>query len=109
MVRISENTSKPSNVHPRFEAMSAFHCVRLSERYQGERPKMADSLMVLSLRCAWAAPFGSSRTKLTPISGALGTECYVFQCSTPASPKHYLGVCRTCQVYLKRALAHLAT
>src|SRR5262245_34566466 len=53
MVRISANTSKPSNVHPRFEAISAFHCVRVSERYHGECPKMADSLMVPSLRCVW--------------------------------------------------------
>src|ERR1700730_15336053 len=36
MVRISANTSKPSNVHPRFEATSAFHCARFSERYHGE-------------------------------------------------------------------------
>src|SRR5262245_52315035 len=74
MVRISANTSKPSNVHPRFEAISAFHCVRVSERYHGECPKMADSLMVPSLRCVWA-PVWRSRRELTPISVPLGTRC----------------------------------
>src|SRR5262245_21672262 len=53
MVRISANTSKPSNVHPRFEAISAFHCVRVSERYHGEWPEMADSFMIPSLRRVW--------------------------------------------------------
>src|ERR1700726_496011 len=52
MVRISANTSKPSNVHPRFEAISAFHCVRLSKRYHGEYPKVADSLMIPSMKFA---------------------------------------------------------
>src|SRR5262249_4763960 len=34
-VRMSAKTSKPSKVQPRLEATSAFHCVRLSARYQG--------------------------------------------------------------------------
>src|SRR5215813_1838679 len=43
-VRMSAKTSKPSKVQPRFEATSAFHCVRLSARYQG-KVAAADSLM----------------------------------------------------------------
>src|SRR5262249_59135574 len=43
-VRMSAKTSKPSKVQPRFEATSAFHCVRLSARYQG-KGAAADSLM----------------------------------------------------------------
>src|SRR6266478_9616470 len=34
-VRNSAKISKPSKVQPRFEAISTFHCARLSERYQG--------------------------------------------------------------------------
>src|ERR1700736_5552815 len=56
MVRISANTSKPSNVHPRFEAISAFHCVRLSERYHGEYSKAAVSLIIPSLKSAQGRP-----------------------------------------------------
>ena len=53
MVRISANTSKPSNVHPRFEAISVFYCVQLSERYHEEYSKVADDpLMIASLKFA---------------------------------------------------------
>src|SRR3974390_1282473 len=45
-VRISANTSKPSNVHPRFEARSAFHCARLSVRYHGEDPIVTVAAMI---------------------------------------------------------------
>src|SRR5262249_55605106 len=67
-VRISANTSKPSNVQPRFEATSAFHCVRSSDRYQGDAAAVADWLMFSP--CGFArlllpAPFAQ---KLTPRS-----------------------------------------
>src|SRR5215471_20189546 len=48
-VRISANTSKPSNVQPRFAAISAFHCDRLSERYHGDVSKVPTSLMIPSV------------------------------------------------------------
>src|SRR5215467_15992200 len=56
-VRISANTSKPSNVQPRFEATSAFHCVRSSDRYQGDAAAVADWLMF--------SPCGFARLLLT--------------------------------------------
>src|SRR5437763_8539099 len=34
-VRNSAKISNPSKVQPRFEAISTFHCARLSERYHG--------------------------------------------------------------------------
>src|SRR3954471_5702330 len=46
-VRMSANTSKPSKVQPRFDARSAFHCARVSERYHGT-DGMADSVMIAS-------------------------------------------------------------
>src|SRR5262252_7858789 len=48
-VRMSAKTSKPSNVHPRFEATSAFHCARFSERYHGEDPVVSVAAMICSL------------------------------------------------------------
>src|SRR5437588_4283315 len=36
-VRNSAKISNPSKVQPRFEAISTFHCARLSERYHGRR------------------------------------------------------------------------
>src|ERR1700732_1173914 len=42
MVRISANTSKPSNVHPRIEVISVFNCGRLGGRYHGEYSNVAD-------------------------------------------------------------------
>src|SRR5579864_4443341 len=46
MVRISEKTSKPSKVQPRLEAISAFHCVRLSERYHAPEPTVSVELIM---------------------------------------------------------------
>jgi hypothetical protein len=46
---MSANTSKPSKVQPRFEATSAFHCVRSSERYQGVGAMVTDSVIISSL------------------------------------------------------------
>src|SRR5215468_8912147 len=48
-VRMSANTSKPSNVHPRFDAINAFHCVQLSDRYHGEVSSAPNSPMLPSL------------------------------------------------------------
>src|SRR5260370_36671678 len=77
MVRISANTSKPSNVHPRFEAISVFHCVRLSERYHGEYSKVADDpLMIASLKFAKGRTSRRQRVKLTIMSRALGIARY---------------------------------
>src|ERR1700737_3862766 len=64
MVRISANTSKPSNVHPRFEATSAFHCARLSERYHGEGPTVPNSLMFPPLKISRPRLAGGLRISL---------------------------------------------
>src|SRR5499427_8633107 len=71
-VRMSANTSKPSNVHPRFEATSAFHCAPLSERYHGEDPKVPTSLMISSRSLPRHIPPEIAHEKLTLISRALG-------------------------------------
>src|SRR6516225_11927662 len=72
-VRIRANTSKPSNVHPRFEATSAFHWDRLSERYHGEDGKAPNSLISSPPQATCSRrPDGRSRMKLTLISRVLG-------------------------------------
>src|SRR6516225_4021771 len=69
---MSANTSKPSNVHPRFEATSAFHCAPLSARYHGEDPKVSTSLMISSRSLPRHIPPEIAHEKLTLISRALG-------------------------------------
>src|SRR5689334_19985426 len=49
MVRISANTSKPSNVQPRFEAISARHWPPFSERYHGAELELSNTLIIPSL------------------------------------------------------------
>src|SRR5215510_13995001 len=79
-VRMSANTSKPSNVHPRFEATSAFHCAPLSERYHGEDPKVPTSLMISSRSLPRHIPPEIAHEKLTLISRALDA---LFQAPCP--------------------------
>src|SRR6185312_4196431 len=67
-VRMSANTSKPSKVQPRLEATSAFHCVRSSDRYQGDGAMVTDSVIISSLMALAAA----RDEKFTLLSGALG-------------------------------------
>src|SRR6516165_10933619 len=72
-VRMRAKTSKPSNVHPRFEATSAFHCARLSERYHGEDvivtvavmlflPAISASLATLTAVVYWIPAFAGMTT-----------------------------------------------
>src|ERR1700745_783673 len=65
---MSANTSKPSKVQPRFEATSAFHCVRSSDRYQGDGATVTNSVIISSLMAVAAA----RDEKFTLLSGALG-------------------------------------
>ena len=77
MVRISANISQPSKVHPRFEAISVFYCVQLSERYHEEYSKVADDpLMIASLKFAKGRTSRRQRAKLTIMSRALGIVRY---------------------------------
>src|SRR6516165_12771851 len=79
---MSANTSKPSNVHPRFEATSAFHCAPLSARYHGEDPKVPTSLMISSRSLPRHIPPEIAHEKLTLIYRALGR---VQQAPSPGS------------------------
>src|SRR5215510_14403823 len=56
MVRMSANTSKPSNVQPRFDAISAFHCPRFRERYQGGDPTAPAWIIIASVKFDLAPP-----------------------------------------------------
>src|SRR5215472_18938051 len=80
---MSANTSKPSNVHPRFEATSALHCAPLSERYHGEDPKVPTSLMISSRSLPGISRRQIAHEKLTLISRALGR---VHPAPHPGSP-----------------------
>src|SRR5215470_12982641 len=79
MVRMSAKTSKPSNVHPRFEATSAFHCARFSERYHGEDAIVSVAAMMCSLE--WMR---RSRP------GAIGFELPSFQMRVGPWPHPFL-------------------
>src|SRR4029077_5045444 len=48
-VRMRANTSKPSNVQPRLDAINAFHCVQSSDWYQREVRPALNSLIRHSL------------------------------------------------------------
>src|ERR1700741_4104885 len=50
-VRMRANTSKPSNVQPKLDAINAFHCVQSSDWYQREVRPALNSLIRHSLAC----------------------------------------------------------
>src|SRR6516162_6623065 len=68
-VRMRANTSKPSNVQPRLEAINAFHCVQSSDLYHREAPPALNSLIPHSLPVAvlhgsaGAKPITTRRTR----------------------------------------------